>query len=350
MKVAYARIMLVGPGGVGKSSLLHGLMNLPLPVEACSTQVADTYTLRPTDTYWARAKCGGYWVKVTAKDEIHELVRLIQARNAIKKHRSVSRDFGSEAEIEKGKKFTHPQIKAIIDETIEATSAGDPSDASSSETSDSETIDFSLTSETSTIDTYLRVWDCGGQPVFLDILAAFLTARTLFLLMFDARHDLESPCVHRSHLRGIATEQVEEITTLQLMVQWMASIHATLLRKKSLENGGSCEEIDKFPQILPVGTHGDDDRVKRNKDDIFNPLNSACADKAFSHLLLNGIIVDNTTAGKGELEDATFQKSVKQPVNLPLKIWQFAHPSDGYFLGRFLKEILKRSQLYPLKK
>ena len=37
MKVAYACLMLACPGGVGKSSLLHGLMNLPLPSEACDT-------------------------------------------------------------------------------------------------------------------------------------------------------------------------------------------------------------------------------------------------------------------------------------------------------------------------
>ena len=81
VKVAYARIMLIGPGGVGKSSLLHGLMNLPLPHEAYSTQLADTYNLKHTgreaETFWAK-QVGGYWVKVTDQDEIDELVHMVK--------------------------------------------------------------------------------------------------------------------------------------------------------------------------------------------------------------------------------------------------------------------------------
>ena len=293
MKVAYARVMLVGPGGVGKSSLLHGLMNLPLPTEACSTQLADTFTLRPTDTYWARSKCGGHWIKVTDKDEIDELVQLVRARNKLAKKLK-----GLESEVKKDQdspelkeKFTHPQVKEVVDEAIEAASV--PSDSPLA----------NATAEA--IDTYLRIWDCGGQPVFLDILPAFLTARTLFLLMFDARYDLQSPCLHRSHLHGVATEQVAETSTLQLMIQWMALIHATLLRKKSLQN--ATDEMDRFPQILPVGTHGDDVTVKEKGDTIFDSLYSICADKAFAHLLLDGVVVDNTTAGNGEFEDPFFQ-------------------------------------------
>ena len=303
MKVAYARVMLVGPGGVGKSSLLHGLMNLPLPTEACSTQLADTFTLRPTDTYWARSKCGGHWIKVTDKDEIDELVQLVRARNKLAKklkglESEVKKDQDSpELNLikEKSEKFTHPQVKEVVDEAIEAASA--PADSPASESLANATAEA--------IDTYLRIWDCGGQPVFLDILPAFLTARTLFMLMFDARYDLQSPCLHRSHLHGVATEQVADMTTLQLMVQWMALIHATLLRKKSLQN--ATDEIDRFPQILPVGTHGDDVTVKEKGDSVFDSLYSICADKAFAHLLLDGVVVDNTTAGNGVFEDLIFQ-------------------------------------------
>ena len=68
--------MLVGPGGVGKSSLLHGLMNLPLP-PANSTQLADLLTVKPQQI-WARATDDEKpWVKVTENDEINELVGLV---------------------------------------------------------------------------------------------------------------------------------------------------------------------------------------------------------------------------------------------------------------------------------
>ena len=55
MRVAYARVMLVGPGGVGKSSLLNGLMNQPLSITANSTQLADTSSLKSTNSYSGRA-------------------------------------------------------------------------------------------------------------------------------------------------------------------------------------------------------------------------------------------------------------------------------------------------------
>ena len=40
----------------------------------------------------------------------------------------------------------------------------------------------------------MHVWDCGGQTVFLDVLPAFLTSRTVFLLFYDARQDLLNKC------------------------------------------------------------------------------------------------------------------------------------------------------------
>ena len=39
----------------------------------------------------------------------------------------------------------------------------------------------------------LHLWDCGGQLVFLDVLPAFLSSRTMFLLMFDASKGLDAP-------------------------------------------------------------------------------------------------------------------------------------------------------------
>jgi len=78
--------MLVAPGGVGKTSLLHGLMNQPLPNEANSTQIADIHDLRPTDNFWAKSKCGNYWSKVTDQDEINELIRLAYIVHKQKKH------------------------------------------------------------------------------------------------------------------------------------------------------------------------------------------------------------------------------------------------------------------------
>ena len=44
--VAYTRVMMIGAGGVGKSSFLKGLMNKRLPQHAESTILADTKTVK----------------------------------------------------------------------------------------------------------------------------------------------------------------------------------------------------------------------------------------------------------------------------------------------------------------
>ena len=279
MKVAYARVMLVGPGGVGKSSLLNGLMNLPMTIEGFSTQLAETITVkaknRPSESYWA--KSGRYWVRVTDIDELNELAQLVQRVH--RKQLPFLQKEGHDKGIGSDAKFSDKYVKPIVDQIA------------------------SLSKELSSSDTevYLNVWDCGGQHIFLNLLPAFLTARTLFLLMFDARFGLYERCLHLSHCKGKKPiKELEDFSTLELMVQWMSTIHATLVKKHSPDDGNN------FPQILPVGTHGDDPSVKRDKD-IFSSLFAACANKAFSNLLLDGVIVDNTTAGTGEREDPSFQ-------------------------------------------
>ena len=218
--------MLIGPGGMGKSSLLHGLMNLPLPNEAYSTQLADTYNLkrtvagRPMETFWAKYIEGGYWVKVNDQDEIDELVHLVETVKE-KKESELRQETG--ATESSGQKFTHSDVQPIVNELA----------ANLKSTSN---IFVSGT------EVYMRVWDCGGQPIFLDILPAFLTARTLFLLMFDARHDLREPCRHLTHNKRKAKEEQEEITTLELLIQWMATIHATLLKRDPLDSSSNLEK------------------------------------------------------------------------------------------------------------
>ena len=78
----------------------------------------------------------------------------------------------------------------------------------------------------------MHVWDCGGQPVFLDVLPAFLTSRTMFLIFFDARSDLLRNCKTLTHKQGRVVGTTEEgFTVRQLLMQWMACIHVTLSRE-----------------------------------------------------------------------------------------------------------------------
>ena len=76
--VAYTRVMMIGPGGVGKSSFLRGLMNVKLPRNAESTILADTKIVK--QQFWAQAgeSADSFWAEVTEQDEIQELSGLLQ--------------------------------------------------------------------------------------------------------------------------------------------------------------------------------------------------------------------------------------------------------------------------------
>ena len=69
---------MLGPGGVGKSSLLRGLMNQRLPQDAESTILADTKTVKPQLWVKAGESADSYWAEVTDQDEIEELAGLFQ--------------------------------------------------------------------------------------------------------------------------------------------------------------------------------------------------------------------------------------------------------------------------------
>ena len=194
----------------------------------------------------------------------------------------------------------------------------------------------------------MHVWDFDGQTVFLDVLPAFLTSRTVFLLFYDARQDLLNKCNMLSYKEGrVLSKSEQSFTIIQLLTQWMANIHAMCTRDTTAiftapsesENpatqGGekdtpdsiqmqrfvtshpseqmqaqlppdnhSVSTIPKFPRIIPVGTHGDDPKVESKREEIFGTLRTHCEDKAYTPLLMDGVIVDNTTAGCGrQVED-----------------------------------------------
>ena len=313
--MAYARVMLVGPGGVGKSSLLHGLMNLPLP-SANSTQVAELLTVKPqADTQstakqlWARATDDDKpWVKVTDDDEINELVGLILlvanvSRGLTKSSRFVQLLQGAAAYAVSKLKSTNEKIsedyrqqisiiknevvRNVLSRALEL--AKQNPDAQAPET-----------------EILVRVWDCAGQSVYLDILSAFLTPKTLFMLLYDARKDLNDKCISFSHQNDQITQvQKQNCSYVEMMSQWMATIHVTLTKEAS-------QSTPEYPRIIPVGTYGDDPQVSGKKDEIIQSLPSKFEGKSFIRLVREGFIVNNKSAGKGDDEDPSFKELRKE--------------------------------------
>ena len=143
----------------------------------------------------------------------------------------------------------------------------------------------------------LHIWDCGGQPVFLSVLPAFHSSRTVFLLVFDASLELDDPCKVIVNIDGHShTKETLDVSALSLLQMWMASIHARF-------GGGGEAQLPAYPRIILVGTHADQLGPDQK---CLDKILSVVMEKDYSNILmdeLEGILVDNTTAGMGERED-----------------------------------------------
>ena len=376
---------MVGPGGVGKSSLLRGLMNQRLPRDAESTILADTKVVKRQ--FWAKAgeSADHYWAEITDEDEIEELVRLFQlvlAKLHPSKAVSLS-EFNPQG-------YKTQSIQTISDEYVSSIKDNEVQSVLR-QVAEHSMSTFLPTSHSENLhsEVLMHVWDCGGQPVFLDVLPAFLTSRTMFLLLFDARQNLLDKCNSLSHKAGkVVSKSEQNFTTLQLLTQWMASIHAMCIRKDTIEdpnletsttpsqgkspatqgrktkmsdpahkgpqisagNQHSFGEniIPKFPRIIPVGTHGDE--VQENEK-ILSTVLSHCEGKAYAPLLLNGVIVDNTTAGHGkEHEDKGFRYIREQVHQLTSEHLAVRTPIAWVLFRKVLQKVARDNPIVSYKR
>lgn len=342
--LAYARVMMIGTSGVENSSLLKGLVNLELPLDTDNTILADTNIVKPH--VWARARqsTDNHWKEVTDYDEIQKVAGLVHLV-ALAKSRMANPSFAAKilSSITSwiwyllGRmpdEVIHEEYMSSIKDTVlrdilmQALESTNPTSESLAATESEVLIDL---------------WDCGSQPVFLDVLP---TSRTVFLLIFDARLNLVNKCEMICPKEGRVVSTTEEgFTVLQLLTQWMTCIYATptsqnlvasnpevssftpqsgkplAIEDKETDNSQRTQSLPahteekstqgntegntflNFPCIIPVGTH-DDDLGLEGKE-ILDTLRSHCVDKAFSPLLLDGVIVNTTTAGKQD-EDPGF--------------------------------------------
>ena len=348
--MAYGRVMLVGPGGIGKSSLLCGLMNKKLPQSANSTQLADLLTVKPSKPQQLMAKANDFtmpWVAVTDDDEINEVVGLIQLVANVSKGVTESSRFRQFLEGVAAHAVTQ------LTKSFDHDDADDYHQRISSIKNDLVREIFSRAIEQARKNPHAQapefeivtiVWDCAGQLVYLDILSTFLTSKTIFMLLYDARKDLDERCVALSHCDGQITEMQEQsMSYLEMLFQWMASIDVTLTDKTS-------SEILDYPRILTVGTHGDDPQVKAHKNDIIKEVSQKCEGKAFTHLIGKGYVVDNTSAGKGDLEDPSF-KELRQEVHqfISQPSVTLATPVSWVLFRKVLQKVAKEQPIFTYK-
>ena len=76
--VAYARLMLLGSAGTGKTCLKRSLMEEPFNLHTTSTIVSDVSSVRPFGHKWQTMR-DNKWREATDKDEIEELTHLFES-------------------------------------------------------------------------------------------------------------------------------------------------------------------------------------------------------------------------------------------------------------------------------
>lgn len=290
----------MGAAGVGKTSLKRALMKQPWEVGASSTIIAD---VRQVKYGWMGG--GHQWIEMVHEDEIDELAKLLAAVDnssdaktllctTLNRSATISPLMMNTDQISLCKDFERTAVNPTISEAIMR----------------SEKISPPVDIGSLTVQPFLHVWDCGGQPVFLETLPAFITSRTMFILVFDASKDFLSNWRSTQYQQGIEVVGEEmNITVLDLLLQWMANIHAHLAKRD--EQGALLD----YPRILVVGTHGDQLTLqeKLSKREQFL---SHCNGKACTELLQDFLIVDNTLARKSdeEGEDPNFS-TIRDTIN-----------------------------------
>ena len=308
--------MFLGPGGSGKSSLLDGLMNQPLRPDE-STALADTWHIK---YQWVEAADAAEdaWKAVTEEDEMQEIAAL--SRLVVSEAAYIENWAKAQAVLE----FMPVLAKETTLHVLHANQKYAKRAAQIHEVVTQSVTDKALLSN-SHPEVVMHIWDCGGQPVFLDILSAFLTKRTMFLLLFDASLPLNSKYQEIWRSKGKKYPGKEQnITILQLMIQWMKLIHGSLVAKnekgtddKETKQGETTQDeanvergqpslLYQCPRMMIIGTHGDVPS-KQQQDEVLKQLSASCEDMPFQDILECKLIVDNTTAGKKEKQDPHYR-------------------------------------------
>ena len=306
LPAAYFRLMLLGAGGSGKSSLLDGLMNIPLQI-AESTAIADT---RKVTFQWVQAAdaIDEAWKEYTVTDEESDLATYAQYHTENKKMAGMSLQEQStikptnQFRLKTDTKFSNTPVRPGFVKKVSRLKIATYKDIF-------ERVKDKTRQTGEKPNVVMHVWDCGGQPIFLDVLAAFLTSRTMFFLLFDASSGIQSIYKEKWHHKGQVIKGREQyITNIELTIQWLQLIHSSLVaRKEGLPLSHSAGSLPKYPRAMLIGSRRDL-ITPQVASDTKSQLQSACTSAAFGDLVVDTLLVDITKAGKGkEGEDPCYK-------------------------------------------
>ena len=320
---AYVRLMFLGAGGAGKSSLLDGLMNNALQ-KGESTALADTRTV---SFQWIKAadSCEEAWKEHTSSDEARSLA--CHSCRIAENNRRGGEEAGSfVSEASSATAVITFGVAAGALHYLEESISKDYREQVSKTKNvayrriiqEAKQQSFQL-QKNKNPDVVMHIWDCGGQPVFLDIISAFLTPRTMFMLLFDASISLEQMYEEKWHHDGkVIAGREQNITHLQLMMQWLQLIHSSLVAKdEGLSPTDATQSLTisfEIPKVMLVGSRRDKIKAKAAKS-VKEQLQSACGGAAFGDLVVDNLLVDNTKAGKGKRREDPGYKKIRENIS-----------------------------------
>uniref|UniRef100_A0A1X7TR61 COR domain-containing protein n=1 Tax=Amphimedon queenslandica TaxID=400682 RepID=A0A1X7TR61_AMPQE len=303
--------MLLGSAGTGKTSLKRSLMEEPFKCRTTSTIVSDVSFIRPFGYEW-QTMTGKKWREATEEDEIEELEHLFNShRRSILSAPYSQGDSVSTSSITSILGIESSFIRSILRRT---TPSSKPP----------------LTTQ-STVQPFLHIWDCGGQPVFLEILPAFLTPRTMFLLLFDASKNFKERWQSRQNTPDgkVLFGEILNESTSDLMAKWISTIHSHLMKHN--KDGTSS------PSLYCIGTRGDK-LEEESKKEIKKQMQFLYQEKEFSDLIKDVLIIDNTTSGKGEEEDPSITE-LRKAIDSFIKSLVVPTPVNWVLFRKALQEL-----------
>ena len=306
----YGRVMLVGPAGVGKSCFKRGLMGQRFDKRMNSTIVADVQSVTPSEQAFSGRKrplirtwftqASGIWCEVTEEDEIQEIAQLLVLVGRRTDSSTTASSHSSDKTRRKMFESLNAKFKSQILEKAFARASGKLKFAD----------DTKLKPQP-----FFHMWDCGGQPVFLELLPIFLTSRTIFLLFFNAAIDLQQPweSSYRTDGKEVVLQGKVNMSTLEMMQRWIALIYSHLLKKEDQSAAGDASADPGYPRVIPVGTRGDELDSKTSVAVLREVEDSIKGKASLHHVLKQPVIIDNTTSGIGDKEDPGY-KRVRQEI------------------------------------
>ena len=320
--------MLIGSSGVGKTSLIRGLQHKLYNPDRSSTVVAKVQHLMPEGQHDVvnRDWVGHKWCKVTEQDELEELSQLIAAVTT----NDLNYDDPGPSNVQIHKTPLTDELQQMMNSNFFE-----------------EAVKRAILINQRKIEKRLEclpfyhVWDCGGQPVFLEVLPAFLTSHTIFLPLFDASKSIHEKLQSVQYFKGKKVDgEVLNISSLELVEGWMSSVHARLFKRddKNVPLG--------YPRVLPVGTRGDHLK-KEEKEEVLKELGQSFEGKAFHEILKEPLIIDNTTAGTDK-EDPGYQRIRDEIFNFTTKELKKVTPVTWVLFRRLVQLIVSEKKMNTL--